>query len=105
MARQSFDTVRKVWQEAGRTGSPRLVGCSYFALGPNAAEQASAYIQHYYGFLGPMAARIASGVPSSSDAVRDTIKAFADTDADELILWPCIAELNQVSGLADIIGG
>ena len=104
-ARQGFDMVRKVWQEAGRAGSPRLVGCSYFALGPQAAEQANAYIQHYYGFMGPMAAQIASGVPSSPDAVRDTIKGFADTGADELILWPCIAELDQVSSLADIIGG
>jgi alkanesulfonate monooxygenase SsuD/methylene tetrahydromethanopterin reductase-like flavin-dependent oxidoreductase (luciferase family) len=105
MARPAFDAVRKAWQEAGRAGNPRLVGCSYFAFGPQASEQASAYIEHYYRFLGPIAAQIASGVPTTPEAVRDTIKAFADIGADELILWPCIAELEQVSRLAELIGG
>ena len=105
MARQAFDAVKKVWHEANRAGNPRLVSCSYFALGPQAADRASAYIQHYYSFLGPIAAQIAGGVPTTSEAVRDTIKAFADIGADELILWPCIAELDQISRLADLIGG
>ena len=103
MTGQSFDAVRKIWQEAGRPGSPRLVGCGYFALGTQASEKANEYIGHYYGFMGEqMVKLIAGGVSTNEGAVRDAIKAFADIGADELILWPCVAELDQIGRLAQI---
>ena len=36
MAKQSFRAAENVWHAAGRAGKPRLVGCAYYALGPEA---------------------------------------------------------------------
>jgi len=35
--------------------------------------------------------------------VRATIQGFADAGADEVILWPCVAELDQVKRLAALV--
>jgi hypothetical protein len=43
------------------------------------------------------------GFPSTVEAVQAAIKGFSDIGADELMLWPCIPELDQVQRLADLI--
>ena len=35
---------------------------------------------------------------------KEAIKAFEDIGVDELILWPCIPELDQVDRLAELVG-
>ncbi len=102
-ARPLYDMVAEEWRAAGRPGRPRFVGATYFGLGENAAERAGAYIQNYYAFLGPMAETMARAVPSSVDAVKGVIQTFIDAGADELVLWPCIPDLDQVDRLADIV--
>jgi alkanesulfonate monooxygenase SsuD/methylene tetrahydromethanopterin reductase-like flavin-dependent oxidoreductase (luciferase family) len=101
---QSFRLVEAIWKEAGRPGRPRLVGCAYFGLGPHAAERARESILDYYGFLGPAAQWIASSVSTTAEATRTTIQTYADMGADELVLLPCIPDLDQVSRLAELIG-
>jgi alkanesulfonate monooxygenase SsuD/methylene tetrahydromethanopterin reductase-like flavin-dependent oxidoreductase (luciferase family) len=102
-ARQFFELAQKIWQEAGRPGKPRLVGCSYFALGPDAAEGANKSILSYYAFRGAGAQQLANNVPASPGAVSSTIRGYADLGADEVILWPCIPELDQIDRLADLV--
>jgi alkanesulfonate monooxygenase SsuD/methylene tetrahydromethanopterin reductase-like flavin-dependent oxidoreductase (luciferase family) len=102
-ASQFYSMAEDSWRAAGRQGKPRLVGAAYYALGPNAAEGAQRYIVDYYGYMGPVAEQMANAVPSSPDAVRAAIQSFADAGTDELMLWPCIAELDQVSQLADLV--
>ena len=79
--------------------------CSLFdyGLGEHAQERINAYIGHYYSFMGPMAQQIANSVPSTPEAIHDAIQAFAGNGVDELILWPCIAELDEVQRLTDIV--
>jgi hypothetical protein len=43
-----------------------------------------------------------ANLPVTAQAIKDRIKGFADIGMDELILWPCIADLDQVDLLADI---
>lgn len=100
---QVYARVRQAWQEAGRQGTPRFVCSTYFGLGPDAAARAGAYIREYYAFAGPYAERIASGVPTTTEALKDTIKRFEEVGADELILWPCIADLDQVDRAAEVV--
>lgn len=102
-AAKVFAGVREAWRDAGRAGAPRLVCATYFGLGPEAADRAGAYIRGYYAFLGPYADRIASGVPTTPAALKDTIKGFAETGADELILWPCIADLDQIDRVTETL--
>ncbi len=102
-ARQGYSVAEQAWKDAGRPGKPRFVACYNYGLGPNAAEKAAQYIRHYYAFTGPMADRLASSVPSTTEAVKGTIQAFSNVGVDELLLWPTIPDLNQVELLARII--
>jgi alkanesulfonate monooxygenase SsuD/methylene tetrahydromethanopterin reductase-like flavin-dependent oxidoreductase (luciferase family) len=101
-AKINYAAALDVWTQAGRPGRPRFVGASYVGLGENAAERGAVYLRDYYGFMGPMAERIAGGFPSTVEAVRTTIRAFEDAGADELMLWPTIADLDQVDRLAEL---
>jgi len=103
MARQGYDLAEQAWKTAGRTGKPRFVAAMYWGVGPDAAERIGAYIRDYYAFMGPMAEQMASSIPSTPEAVKGAIQAFADIGADELICWPCIPDLDQVDRLAEII--
>lgn len=104
MARQGYEVAEQAWKAAGRTGKPRFVAGMYWGLGSNAAERAGTYIRNYYAFLGPMVEQMAGSVPTTPEAVKGAIQAFADVGVDELICWPCIADLDQVDRLADLIG-
>jgi alkanesulfonate monooxygenase SsuD/methylene tetrahydromethanopterin reductase-like flavin-dependent oxidoreductase (luciferase family) len=103
-AKKGYTVALDAWTQAGRPGAPRFVGASYFALGENAAERGGVYLRDYYSFTGPMAERIAHGFPSTPEALKATMKAFEDVGADELMLWPTIAELDQVERLAELVG-
>ncbi len=102
-AAQLYAVVQQAWQEAGRQGKPRFVCAAYCALGPDAAERGGGYLRTYYAFLGANAEQIASHMPSTPDAVKQTIQRFQAIGADELILWPCIADLDQVDRLAEVV--
>jgi alkanesulfonate monooxygenase SsuD/methylene tetrahydromethanopterin reductase-like flavin-dependent oxidoreductase (luciferase family) len=102
-ARLGFQVAQQAWHEAGRTGEPRFLSGAYFGLGPDAAERAGAYIKNYYAFLGQMADQMAASLPTTPEAVKATIQAFQDIGVDELILWPCIADLDQVDRLIDLL--
>jgi len=104
MARQGYDLAEQAWKTAGRTGKPRFVAGMYWGVGPDAAERIGAYIRNYYAYMGPMAEQMANSIPSTPEAVKGAIQAFADIGVDELICWPCIPDLDQVDRLAEIIG-
>jgi alkanesulfonate monooxygenase SsuD/methylene tetrahydromethanopterin reductase-like flavin-dependent oxidoreductase (luciferase family) len=101
--KKNFEVAEKAWKAAGRSGKPRFVSGMYFALGPDAAERASAYLHHYYGFLGPLADRIAGSLPTTPEALKGAIGAFEAVGLDELILWPCIGELDQLDRVAELL--
>lgn len=102
--KQFFQMAQEAWQKAGRPGKPRLAAISYYGLGPNATEGITKTITHYYSFLGPAAQQMAKNVPSTPEAVRSLIQAFTDLGVDELLIGPCIPELDQIARLADIVG-
>jgi alkanesulfonate monooxygenase SsuD/methylene tetrahydromethanopterin reductase-like flavin-dependent oxidoreductase (luciferase family) len=90
------------WQQAGRSGKPRWIGASYFALGPDAADHATRYIGANYGYNPELAAKRLRTLPASSAAVEDAIKRQADMGVDEFILRPCAEDLGQMDLLAEI---
>jgi alkanesulfonate monooxygenase SsuD/methylene tetrahydromethanopterin reductase-like flavin-dependent oxidoreductase (luciferase family) len=103
MALQTYTLAVRAWNQAGRSGKPRLVACSYYGLGPQSSEHIRDYINDYYAFMGPQAQQIVEGIPGTPEAIRVMIKAFTDIGADELILWPCIADIDQIHRLTDIV--
>lgn len=100
-----WQLINKGWKELGRQGQPRWVGASYFALGPNALDQASAYIKANYGYNPELAERRLRTIPTTREAVEVAIKQQADMGVDEFILRPCAAELDQMELLAEIAAG
>jgi alkanesulfonate monooxygenase SsuD/methylene tetrahydromethanopterin reductase-like flavin-dependent oxidoreductase (luciferase family) len=101
--KQFFQWAEEAWQKAGRPGKPRLVACSYYGLGPHATEGITKTITDYYAFLGPAAQQMAKNVPSTPEALHTVIQAFTDMGVDELIIWPCIPELDQIARLVDVV--
>jgi alkanesulfonate monooxygenase SsuD/methylene tetrahydromethanopterin reductase-like flavin-dependent oxidoreductase (luciferase family) len=95
--------VRQAWTAAGREGVPRLAALTYYALGPDAADRARAYLMDYYAVSGPYAERIASSANVTPDLVRQTVQQFQSAGCDELILFPCDASVDQVERLREVV--
>ena len=102
MIAPSFDAVRTAWSQAGREGSPYLVAIAYFALGD--AEQGRANVWDYYSVSGEeIAGLISGGVAGGPGQVKETVAAFADLGADELILNPAVGDIDEIDRLSDIV--
>jgi alkanesulfonate monooxygenase SsuD/methylene tetrahydromethanopterin reductase-like flavin-dependent oxidoreductase (luciferase family) len=99
VAQPMFERVREAWSAAERPGRPRLGGTSYFALGPDAERGREALVDYY----GDMGARMWPGVPKDPAALRDLLAAFAAIGADQVMLMPSVASLDQVERLADAV--
>jgi alkanesulfonate monooxygenase SsuD/methylene tetrahydromethanopterin reductase-like flavin-dependent oxidoreductase (luciferase family) len=99
---QGAAPIKQAWSEAGRAGAPRLVALGYYALGPDATALAEGYLTDYYAFAGPYAKMAAEAALTSEDVVREQLAAFADAGCDELILFPCSPDVDQLRRLADV---
>ncbi len=104
MAQQAYALAEQAWTAAGRPGKPYFAGAMYFSLGPDAAaERGRAYLRDYYGFLGPMADAIVGSLATTPEAITGAIQAFAATGMDELLLWPTVADLDQLDRLTKLV--
>jgi alkanesulfonate monooxygenase SsuD/methylene tetrahydromethanopterin reductase-like flavin-dependent oxidoreductase (luciferase family) len=97
------EAVRQAWEAAGRAGKPRFLGLAYFALGAHAEAAAAGYLKHYYAWLGDMAEAIAASAATDPETVKQYADAYAAAGLDELILFPCSPEPDQVDLLADVV--
>jgi alkanesulfonate monooxygenase SsuD/methylene tetrahydromethanopterin reductase-like flavin-dependent oxidoreductase (luciferase family) len=98
-----WQEVVRAWQHAGRQGTPRWVGASYYALGPRAGEFAERYIQANYGYNPDLAWRRLKSLPASENALREAIRRQAGMGVDEFILRPCADDLDQIERLAELV--
>ena len=97
-----FAAVARSWVEHGRSGAPRNVGQVNVALGPEAVvADARTAMADYYAFTGD-ASRMTAGLCTTRAAVRDTISAFADLGADEVVLYCWATDPTQLDRLADL---
>ncbi len=101
---RAAEKARAAWIDAGRPGRPELWGQGYFALGPEAEEAGRRYLRHYYAFAGPVAERVAAGLLTTPEAVREFVAAYAAAGCDELLLIPTVADLAQLDRLAEVVG-
>jgi alkanesulfonate monooxygenase SsuD/methylene tetrahydromethanopterin reductase-like flavin-dependent oxidoreductase (luciferase family) len=95
--------VARAWAEAGREGRPRIVTARYFCLGPDADENADAYIHHYYGpeyFSGARADTL-----TTTEQIHAELRRLSESGCADVLLFPCSGELEQVSLLAETLEG
>ena len=98
--------TRTAWAEWGRADTPRLWAQGYFALGDEATiERGREYMLDYYAFTGPFAERIAEGLLTTPQAVAQFVRGYAEAGCEELVLLPAVADLEQLTMLADVLTG
>jgi alkanesulfonate monooxygenase SsuD/methylene tetrahydromethanopterin reductase-like flavin-dependent oxidoreductase (luciferase family) len=90
------------WKEAGREGEPRIAGLFYFALGDNAERAADEYLHHYYAFLGEHADGVAASAATDEETITQYLDGYAAAGCDEVILYPCSPDPDQVDLLAKV---
>jgi alkanesulfonate monooxygenase SsuD/methylene tetrahydromethanopterin reductase-like flavin-dependent oxidoreductase (luciferase family) len=96
--------LERAWQEARREGQPRKLALGYFSLGPDAAKNAEWYLRDYYGWLGDdVASAIAQSAALDEEAIAQRISLFEEGGCDELILFPCSTDPEQVDLLAQAL--
>ncbi|GGN64081.1 luciferase [Actinoplanes lobatus] len=94
-------TVNEEWAAAGRAGRPRLVCQINVAVGSAATiEQANRAVAGYYAFTG----RAGWGAPLSDPAqIAETVAAYREFGADELVFYCYGENPSQVEALAEIV--
>jgi alkanesulfonate monooxygenase SsuD/methylene tetrahydromethanopterin reductase-like flavin-dependent oxidoreductase (luciferase family) len=95
--------LEAAWAEAGRDEPPRKLALGYYALGPDAREQARRYITDYYAYLGDNALPFADSIPATPADVKGWTDAFADRGCDEFIFFPTASDPAQVELLAETV--
>lgn len=100
---RAADRARAAWLDLGRPGQPQLWGQGYFALGEDARDAGAAYLRDYYAFTGPFAEKIVEGILTTPQAVAQFVRGYAEAGCDELILFPAVADLEQLERLADVL--
>jgi alkanesulfonate monooxygenase SsuD/methylene tetrahydromethanopterin reductase-like flavin-dependent oxidoreductase (luciferase family) len=98
-----YGLVHEAWTDAGRPGRPRWVTGSYYALGPDAEEQATAYVEVNYGFNPDLARRVRAGIPTTPSGLREAIQRRTDLGVDEYILRPCTEQLDSLEALTAVV--
>lgn len=97
--------ARAAWTDAGRPGRPQLWGQAYWALGDESTvELGRDYLRYYYRFTGAFADQIAAGCLVTPSAARDHVRSYEEEGCDELVVFPTVAELDQLDRLADALG-
>lgn len=102
-----IERVRSAWRGAGRSGTPWLNASVNFAFGDAESETVRAgygHLQSYFGFF-PDDARLAitADMLTSSQDAAATVRAYRDLGFDGLPFHPCVASLDQVDRLADLV--
>jgi alkanesulfonate monooxygenase SsuD/methylene tetrahydromethanopterin reductase-like flavin-dependent oxidoreductase (luciferase family) len=103
MAGGAIQEFKAAYEEAGGTGSPRIVALAYYSLGEEHTETSLRNLRSYYGFLGDWAEGIASGAPRTPETVRQTAPAVEEAGVDELIFDPTVPDLDQIDRLAEVV--
>ncbi len=98
--------AREVFASEGRAADPpRLVSLAFVAPGEERLAKGARYIRSYYSHVGPKAEFLAKSLISSEDQLREIVAGYAGAGCDELILFPCTGDPEQVDELAKVAFG
>lgn len=90
------------WDDLGRAGRPELWSMAYYALGEG-AQAGREYLLDYYAFTGGFASRIADGLLTTPLQIRDFAAGYAEAGCQHLVLFPAVAEYEQLELLAQAV--
>jgi alkanesulfonate monooxygenase SsuD/methylene tetrahydromethanopterin reductase-like flavin-dependent oxidoreductase (luciferase family) len=101
MLQDGKEAVGRAWAGAGREGRPRIMTGRYFSLGPAADAIADEYIRHYYGDDFFDFAR--ADTMTDAEQILTELKRLSEAGCDDVVLFPCAGDLEQVSLLAEAV--
>ncbi|HJX42533.1 MAG TPA: LLM class flavin-dependent oxidoreductase [Geodermatophilus sp.] len=90
------------WVGAGRPGRPRIVAGSWVARSPDPDDAASRWLSSFFRTGGPPI-MVNAGVWRGADGVREQIETYAAQGADEVVLFPCVADLAELEWLTEVV--
>jgi alkanesulfonate monooxygenase SsuD/methylene tetrahydromethanopterin reductase-like flavin-dependent oxidoreductase (luciferase family) len=96
-----IEAVNRAWQRAGRDDRPRVITERYFCLGPDSARIACDYLAHYYG--AEQVAAIMPDAPTTPQHLIKELDRIEATGSDDLLLFPCTADHDQLDRLVDAL--
>lgn len=94
----AFDNA---WAAAGRQGRPRKLANAVFSLGPDAPENADRFMRDYFAFMGDRVELLVKSVAVNDELVQLYLESFEQAGCDELFLFPCSFDPDQVDLLAE----
>ncbi|HZN19469.1 MAG TPA: LLM class flavin-dependent oxidoreductase [Micromonosporaceae bacterium] len=94
--------AREAWAEHGRTDSPRMAAMAYVAPGEERKQAGGDYLRHYYSYVGPKAEFLAANVIADEDRLRETVQGYASVGCDELVIFPCTSDVDQLALIAKV---
>jgi alkanesulfonate monooxygenase SsuD/methylene tetrahydromethanopterin reductase-like flavin-dependent oxidoreductase (luciferase family) len=97
---EMVDTIKGLWAEEGRTGSPRMAANCYVQLGEGGAELAAEHMKSYYAYMGAMAEHLAKGAVTDAERLRAVVETYAANGCDELLLLTCSADPQHLDLIA-----
>jgi alkanesulfonate monooxygenase SsuD/methylene tetrahydromethanopterin reductase-like flavin-dependent oxidoreductase (luciferase family) len=100
---RKYAIVCESWSKAGKPGKPRMVGGLYYVLGD--LEKGYDYMRDYYDFAGSeLAEEWVRDMISTPQQVREAMREYESIGMDEMLFHPCVANLDELARLADIVG-
>jgi len=103
MAGGAIQEFKAAFEQAGGSGTPRIVALTYYSLGEEHTEASLRNLRSYYGFLGDWAEGMAAGIPRTPEAIRQVAAAFEALGVDELVFDPTVPDLDQIDRLAEVV--
>lgn len=79
--------VGSAWENAGRSGRPRVVVERYFSFGAHADDVAEHYLHHYYGEAYLPAVR--ADTPTTVTHLALELERLERVGCDDMVLLPC----------------
>jgi alkanesulfonate monooxygenase SsuD/methylene tetrahydromethanopterin reductase-like flavin-dependent oxidoreductase (luciferase family) len=95
--------VREAWKGAGRPGAPRIIASTWVASTPERHARVMAW-QDDYMLQGGPPMPVRDAVHQGTDAVRAVVEEFARHGATEVVLVPCVDDLDELEWVVEVAG-
>ena len=93
--------ARGAWEASGRDGAPRVIASTWVASSTDPDDAAQAWQDSYFQ-QGAPPEEMRDGISRGEEAVRLACAAFAAAGADEVVLYPCVADLDELEWLIGV---
>ena len=103
---ERYAVVTEAWEQAGRSGRPKLIGSTYFALGPDARQVYDDSMRPYYGYDDAMMEWASEDTALvTPTAIIDAVRRFEDAGIDEMCFTAASLQgPESVHRLAEVVG-